>query len=223
MLEGGSHADRRLGRTGHRRQPRHRQGHQRGAARPRRGEGLRGGARPHDGHATRASSRCGSTSPTPAQVAAVAAALGDVEIVVNNAGIGRAATPLAADLDDARAELEVELPGVARRPRRSPRPRRERRRRVRQRAVRGVLDRRARPRDLLGVEVGGVELHELRPRRAQAAGHPGRRRARRLRRHRPHRGARHRQDPARRGRRRRRSTRWSAGTPRRSSTSSAAR
>ena len=38
---------------------------------------------------------------------AVAAALGDVEIVVNNAGIGRPATPLSATIDDARAELEV--------------------------------------------------------------------------------------------------------------------
>jgi NAD(P)-dependent dehydrogenase (short-subunit alcohol dehydrogenase family) len=42
-----------------------------------------------------------------AQVAAVAAELTDVDLVVNNAGIGRAATPLTATLDDARAELEV--------------------------------------------------------------------------------------------------------------------
>ena len=42
-----------------------------------------------------------------AQVRAVAAALGDVEIVVNNAGIGRPATPLTASVDDPRAELEV--------------------------------------------------------------------------------------------------------------------
>ena len=43
----------------------------------------------------------------PAQVRAVAGTLEDVQIVVNNAGIGRPATPLTADLDDARAELEV--------------------------------------------------------------------------------------------------------------------
>ena len=43
------------------------------------------------------------------QVAAAAAELSDVEIVVNNAGIGIAATPLTATLDNARAELEVEL------------------------------------------------------------------------------------------------------------------
>lgn len=43
----------------------------------------------------------------PAQVRAVAAALEDVEIVVNNAGIGRPATPLTATIDNARAELEV--------------------------------------------------------------------------------------------------------------------
>jgi len=43
----------------------------------------------------------------PARVRSVAATLGDVEIVVNNAGIGRPATPLAASVDDARAELEV--------------------------------------------------------------------------------------------------------------------
>ena len=34
------------------------------------------------------------------------------QIVVNNAGIGRASTPLAADLDDARAELETNYLGV---------------------------------------------------------------------------------------------------------------
>lgn len=38
------------------------------------------------------------------QVAAAAAELSDVEIVVNNAGIGIAAPALAATLDDARAE-----------------------------------------------------------------------------------------------------------------------
>jgi NAD(P)-dependent dehydrogenase (short-subunit alcohol dehydrogenase family) len=43
----------------------------------------------------------------PEQVRAVAHDLGDVQIVVNNAGIGHAATPLTAHLDDARAELEV--------------------------------------------------------------------------------------------------------------------
>jgi len=42
-----------------------------------------------------------------AQVAAVAAELGGVEIVVNNAGIGRGGTPLTATLDGARAELEA--------------------------------------------------------------------------------------------------------------------
>src|SRR6185437_4065792 len=41
------------------------------------------------------------------QVAAVARALGDIELVVNNAGIARPATPLSAELDAARAELEV--------------------------------------------------------------------------------------------------------------------
>ncbi len=43
----------------------------------------------------------------PAQVRSVASTLGDVEIVVNNAGIGHPATPLTATIDDARAELEV--------------------------------------------------------------------------------------------------------------------
>jgi NAD(P)-dependent dehydrogenase (short-subunit alcohol dehydrogenase family) len=46
------------------------------------------------------------------QVAAVAAELGDVEIVVNNAGIGRGGTPLTATLEDARAELEVNYIGL---------------------------------------------------------------------------------------------------------------
>jgi len=41
------------------------------------------------------------------RVAAVARELGDVQLVVNNAGIARPATPLSAELDAARAELEV--------------------------------------------------------------------------------------------------------------------
>jgi NAD(P)-dependent dehydrogenase (short-subunit alcohol dehydrogenase family) len=42
-----------------------------------------------------------------ARIEAVAAELGDVDLVVNNAGTGRPALPLAADLDDARFELEA--------------------------------------------------------------------------------------------------------------------
>src|SRR5437762_14365456 len=41
------------------------------------------------------------------RVAAVAQELGDVQLVVNNAGIARPGTPLSAKLDAARAELEV--------------------------------------------------------------------------------------------------------------------
>jgi NAD(P)-dependent dehydrogenase (short-subunit alcohol dehydrogenase family) len=47
-----------------------------------------------------------------ARVAAVARKLGDVELVVNNAGVGNAATPLTATLEDARAELEVNYLGL---------------------------------------------------------------------------------------------------------------
>jgi short-subunit dehydrogenase len=47
-----------------------------------------------------------------ARVAEVAGELGDVEIVVNNAGIGRPGTPLQAGLDDARAQLEVNFLGI---------------------------------------------------------------------------------------------------------------
>jgi NAD(P)-dependent dehydrogenase (short-subunit alcohol dehydrogenase family) len=43
----------------------------------------------------------------PERVAAVATELADVTLVVNNAGIGRPASPLTATLDDARAELET--------------------------------------------------------------------------------------------------------------------
>jgi NAD(P)-dependent dehydrogenase (short-subunit alcohol dehydrogenase family) len=48
----------------------------------------------------------------PAQVAAAAERLGDVQLVVNNAGIGNPATPLTATLEDARAELEVNYLGL---------------------------------------------------------------------------------------------------------------
>jgi NAD(P)-dependent dehydrogenase (short-subunit alcohol dehydrogenase family) len=47
-----------------------------------------------------------------AQVAAAASNLDDVEIVVNNAGIGTSATALTATLEDARAELEVNYLGL---------------------------------------------------------------------------------------------------------------
>jgi NAD(P)-dependent dehydrogenase (short-subunit alcohol dehydrogenase family) len=47
-----------------------------------------------------------------ARVAEVAAELGDVQLVVNNAGTGHPATPLQADLDDARTELEVNYLGI---------------------------------------------------------------------------------------------------------------
>jgi NAD(P)-dependent dehydrogenase (short-subunit alcohol dehydrogenase family) len=48
----------------------------------------------------------------PESVAAAARELGDVELVVNNAGIARPATPLAATLEDARAELEANYLGL---------------------------------------------------------------------------------------------------------------
>ena len=48
----------------------------------------------------------------PGQVAQAAKELSDVEIVVNNAGIGAGSTPLSADLDVARAELEVNYLGL---------------------------------------------------------------------------------------------------------------
>jgi NAD(P)-dependent dehydrogenase (short-subunit alcohol dehydrogenase family) len=46
------------------------------------------------------------------RVAEVAKELGDVEIVVNNAGIGSAAAPLSASIEDARAQLEVNYLGL---------------------------------------------------------------------------------------------------------------
>lgn len=48
----------------------------------------------------------------PAQVAAAADLTGDVEIVVNNAGIGRPAAPLSATLHDARDEIETNYLGL---------------------------------------------------------------------------------------------------------------
>jgi NAD(P)-dependent dehydrogenase (short-subunit alcohol dehydrogenase family) len=47
-----------------------------------------------------------------ARVAEVAKQLSDVEVVVNNAGVGHAATPLRANLHDARTQLEVNYLGI---------------------------------------------------------------------------------------------------------------
>jgi NAD(P)-dependent dehydrogenase (short-subunit alcohol dehydrogenase family) len=46
------------------------------------------------------------------RVATVARQLGDVQLVVNNAGIARSGTPLSVKLDAARAELEVNYLGL---------------------------------------------------------------------------------------------------------------
>lgn len=48
----------------------------------------------------------------PAAVTAAAAGLGDVEIVVNNAGIAKSSLALSAPLDEARAQLEVNYLGL---------------------------------------------------------------------------------------------------------------
>src|ERR1700753_1415073 len=48
----------------------------------------------------------------PGSVTAAAARATDVQIVVNNAGIGTPSTPLEANLADARAELETNYLGV---------------------------------------------------------------------------------------------------------------
>jgi NAD(P)-dependent dehydrogenase (short-subunit alcohol dehydrogenase family) len=47
-----------------------------------------------------------------AAVTAAAASLGDVEIVVNNAGIAKSSLALSAPLDEARAQLEVNYLGL---------------------------------------------------------------------------------------------------------------
>lgn len=49
----------------------------------------------------------------PEQVTRAAQELSDVQIVVNNAGLGGVSTPLTSDLDRARAELEVNYLGLA--------------------------------------------------------------------------------------------------------------
>jgi NAD(P)-dependent dehydrogenase (short-subunit alcohol dehydrogenase family) len=48
----------------------------------------------------------------PAQVAAAVRTADDVQIVVNNAGIGGPSLPLTADLDEARAQLETNYLGL---------------------------------------------------------------------------------------------------------------
>ena len=48
----------------------------------------------------------------PARIAELAEELNDVQVVVNNAGIGHIANALQANLDDARAQLEVNYLGI---------------------------------------------------------------------------------------------------------------
>jgi NAD(P)-dependent dehydrogenase (short-subunit alcohol dehydrogenase family) len=48
----------------------------------------------------------------PVRVREVAAELGDVDLVVNNAGVGSGAPPLSASLEDARHEIEVNYFGL---------------------------------------------------------------------------------------------------------------
>ena len=50
----------------------------------------------------------------PDQVAEAARTLTDVDVVINNAGIAHPTTPLAADLERARQELEVNYLGILR-------------------------------------------------------------------------------------------------------------
>ena len=116
------------------------------------------------------------------RVAAVAQELGDVALVVNNAGIARPGTPLTrhARRDPRRARGQLPRPDRHHAGLRAG-ARRQRRRGVHQRAVGRVLDRQPDPVDLLGIQVRGLELHELGARRAQAPGHARRRRPRRLR------------------------------------------
>ena len=106
------HGHQRISRARHRRQPRDRQGDRRGTARPRRQR--------------RSTPRCATRPRSPTigsmpialdvtdagSVAAAAEQASDVEIVVNNAGIGRPSNPLQATLDDARAELETNYLGL---------------------------------------------------------------------------------------------------------------
>ena len=136
----------------------------------------------------------------PDQVQTVAEQLGDVQIVVNNAGIGRPSTPLTATLDDARAELEVNYLSLI----------------STTQAFAPVLAANGGGAfvNVLSVAswVGVPTLPTYAASKSAAwgftnaarvqlkrPGHPGRRRACRLRRHRSHGGARHRQDPAGRG------------------------
>ena len=50
----------------------------------------------------------------PEQVAEAARTLTDVQVVINNAGIARPATPMEADINQAKAELEVNYFGLLR-------------------------------------------------------------------------------------------------------------
>lgn len=50
----------------------------------------------------------------PEQVAAAAAELTDVDLVINNAGVGALGTPLTADIDEARRLMEVNYLGLLR-------------------------------------------------------------------------------------------------------------
>ncbi|MBV8948554.1 MAG: SDR family NAD(P)-dependent oxidoreductase [Solirubrobacterales bacterium] len=133
------------------------------------------------------------------RVAAVARDLDDVQLVVNNAGIARPATPLSAELNAARAELEVNcLSLIATTQAFAPTLAANGGGAFVNVPIRRVMDRQPNPVNLHRVEIRRLELHQLGTRRAQTPGHPRRRRPRRLRRHQPHRRTRPRQDRARR-------------------------
>jgi NAD(P)-dependent dehydrogenase (short-subunit alcohol dehydrogenase family) len=158
-----------------------------------------------------------------ASVSALLDTTPDVQIVVNNAGIGHPDTPLTAKLQDARSQMETNYLGlVSMTQTLSPLLAKNGGGAFVNMLVGAVLDRRPTPDHLFSIQGGRMGIHQRGPGPARRTRNASRRGLRQLCRHRLHGRDRRRQDHTRGRRRHQRSTPSRRDTRRRSRTTSAA-
>ena len=125
-----------------------------------------------------ASCRSSSTSPTPRRSEAAAAAAGDVQVLINNAGISTGTSVISGDRGRHQARDGHELlRSAAHDPSVRPDPEGQRGRRHPQRRLGAVVVHRPGRRRLRRLEGGGLEPHRQHAARARGPGHARRRRA----------------------------------------------